>query len=358
MSGSKSVLQLTDCQASVVVIDSYLYGRIVVAPWNIISYNLFSRDAGPNIFGTEPWYYYLLNGALNLNILMPMALASLPALAITVAVEPKRISVSQPGHSSSSLLLAFRLLPFYLWFAVLTLQPHKEERFMFPAFPLICFQAAVTLTLARGWMQHAYVKITNAPYNAARSSIFSTNTSLVVMLTTIISVARILALQHYFKAPMTALFHFQYSELPALAIQRYPHQYPKLSVTNFTNAQEQMDLSPLGSLNLTLCYGQEWYRYPSSFLLPSQVRLEFIQSEFTGQLPQHYDTRPQHQRRSHSIRALQSITSASPSGFNIVNVQEKSLEVRLCSLGRQDADCATDAAIFMLLPDRPGFPAS
>lgn len=38
---------------------------------------------------------------------------------------------------------------------------------MFPAYPLICFNAAVTLYLARGWLEVAYIKITALPYEAS-----------------------------------------------------------------------------------------------------------------------------------------------------------------------------------------------
>jgi alpha-1,2-mannosyltransferase len=34
-----------------------------------------------------------------------------------------------------------------------------------------------------------------------------------------------------------------------------------------------------------VCLGKEWYRFPSSYLLPDGVRPKFIKSEFTGLLP-------------------------------------------------------------------------
>lgn len=42
---------------------------------------------------------------------------------------------------------------------------------------------------------------------------------------------------------------------------------------------------------INVCYGKEWYRYPSSFFLPtsSRYRMRFIRSEFKGQLPKLYD---------------------------------------------------------------------
>lgn len=140
----------------------------MIVPWNIISYNLFSKAGGPKLYGTEPWYYYLLNGALNANILLPLALLSVPAVLLTAALEPKRLLITKPGQSSAAILLAMRALPFYIWFGILSVQPHKEERFMFPAFPLICSNAALTLGLVRGAMEALYVKVTRAPFRVGK----------------------------------------------------------------------------------------------------------------------------------------------------------------------------------------------
>ena len=34
-----------------------------------------------------------------------------------------------------------------------------------------------------------------------------------------------------------------------------------------------------------LCYGKEWYRYPSSYFVPKGMRTRFVKSEFDGLLP-------------------------------------------------------------------------
>lgn len=51
-----------------VAIDSMHYGRLVIAPFNIVKYNVFG-GAGPNLYGTEPLSYYLINGFLNFNFI-------------------------------------------------------------------------------------------------------------------------------------------------------------------------------------------------------------------------------------------------------------------------------------------------
>lgn len=59
-----------------VKIDSDTYGRVVIAPLNIVLYNVFSSSRGPDLYGTEPWHFYFVNGFLNFNFVFPLALVS------------------------------------------------------------------------------------------------------------------------------------------------------------------------------------------------------------------------------------------------------------------------------------------
>lgn len=49
------------------ILDSLHFGRLVIAPWNLVKYNVFG-GAGPDLYGTEPWSFYFINGFLNFNI--------------------------------------------------------------------------------------------------------------------------------------------------------------------------------------------------------------------------------------------------------------------------------------------------
>ena len=157
----------------VVGIDSLAYGKLTIVPWNIVKYNIFGGTGrGPDLYGTSPWHFYISNLLLNFNYLLPLALLSLPALSITYLVDRKRLGFTNPTNEQSSpfTLLALRLAPFYLWLVILTAQAHKEERFMFPAYPLLCFNAAVTLYLMRGWMEVAFIKVTKSPYQVCEAN--------------------------------------------------------------------------------------------------------------------------------------------------------------------------------------------
>lgn len=155
-------------------IDTLAYGHLAIVPWNIIHYNIFGgSERGPELYGTSPWYFYILNLTLNFNILVPLSLISLPALFITSIFDRKRLGISTGSEQSSPfLILGVRLMPLYIWMGILSLQAHKEERFMFPAYPVLCFNAAVALYLMRGWLEVFYIKLTNSPYKVGIFLIF------------------------------------------------------------------------------------------------------------------------------------------------------------------------------------------
>jgi alpha-1,2-mannosyltransferase len=162
-------------QIPVVAIDSIAYGKLAIVPWNIVKYIIFGgAERGPDLYGTSPWNFYLLNLILNFNVLTLFALLSLPSLGVTYFIDRKRLGLVKPSADQSSpfTVLALRLAPFYLWTAILTSQAHKEERFMFPAYPLLCFNAAVTLYLVRGWLETAFISFTKSPYRVSRNHLF------------------------------------------------------------------------------------------------------------------------------------------------------------------------------------------
>jgi alpha-1,2-mannosyltransferase len=45
--------------------------------------------------------------------------------------------------------MSFKLAPFYLWLAIFSLQAHKEERFLYVAYPLVALNAAIAIYLVR-----------------------------------------------------------------------------------------------------------------------------------------------------------------------------------------------------------------
>ena len=59
-----------------ILIDSYYYGKLTIASLNIVMYNVWNDSS--NLYGTEPWTYYLFNGFLNFNFIFIAALLVWP----------------------------------------------------------------------------------------------------------------------------------------------------------------------------------------------------------------------------------------------------------------------------------------
>lgn len=94
------------------VLDTNMYGKLVIAPLNIVKYNVFTSH-GPDLYGTEPWTYYLVNGTLNFNILFILALLSPILILMTLKIQDR---------IREQLVIIGTVL---IWLFVFIIQPHK-----------------------------------------------------------------------------------------------------------------------------------------------------------------------------------------------------------------------------------------
>ncbi|SNX87780.1 related to ALG9 - mannosyltransferase [Melanopsichium pennsylvanicum] len=313
----------------ILAVDTLAYGKLSFVPLNTVLYNLFSqgRGAGPELYGTEPFTFYFSNLFLNFNIFFLLALLSLPLLLVSARLDPRRFQRPAPeakkGHAStanpSSLfsLALLRIAPFYMWFIVLCVQAHKEERFMYPAYTLLCMNAAVSLHIIRTLAEVIFVKVTNSPYRASKSSLFTSITSSVLVVGVLLGVLRSVGQLNNYHGPFDVLFHFEGYELPRVIADKFPEslnpavkQRIARGLSPVATEQEKdyndrgygaenkgvsvdltIDLTPLTTLDkpIRLCYGKEWHRFPTHFLVPAGVEVEWIKSEFSGILPKHFD---------------------------------------------------------------------
>ncbi|VDL82642.1 unnamed protein product [Nippostrongylus brasiliensis] len=284
---------------SLLTVDSYYYGKRVLAPLNIVLYNVFSEH-GPDLYGVEPLSYYLKNLALNWNLAAFLVPCAIPLSAINylyswkASAEHKKWGI--PVHPTywrhySSLFLLF--CSFSLWCMIFFVQPHKEERFLFPIYPLIALLAAVSLDSIERLVSR---------FLPSLSSI-----SWVVLLGFVLaSMSRTYALHRNFSAHIEV--------------------YKSLN-EHLMDHQHQLDFSIRGD-PLRVCVGKEWYRFPSSFFLPQMavdarsrkrgVQLHFLKSEFAGLLPKYY---PQGK--------IPFITRRIPTEMNDMNQEEMSRYVPL-----------------------------
>ena len=230
-----------------IAIDSEKYGRIVSAPLNIVKYNVLTEH-GPDLYGTEPWTFYLFNGILNFNGAFILATLVLPLQFLVRAFIPIK-------ESSKRFLPVYVVhLALHLWLLVFGLQPHKEERFLFPIYPLLCLAAASSLDCIQKLYFFACVREKIRHYLDHSQWI----SVIVLGIFGTLSLSRVLAIYHNYHAPMDVWMHV--AHLPQMQNNIDMHEKP-----------------------FSVCVGKEWYRYPSSFFLPgNNWDMKFIRSEFKG----------------------------------------------------------------------------
>lgn len=94
-----------------------------------------------------------------------------------------------------------------------------------------------------------------------------------------------------------------------------------------SKAEFTIQLEPLAALDLRLCLGKEWHRFPSSWLVPDEVETRFIESEFKGILPKVWEA-----GGNGTAGIWGRATGVLPSGMNDRNLEERDRYVRILIL--------------------------
>jgi len=267
------------------LVNLFFYKKLVIVSWNIVNYNIFSSDRGPDLYGTEPWTFYFKNLILNFNIWFILAMLALPLFVLAKVVVP-----SNQGISSGLRTIVFTA-PFYMWLAIFTSQPHKEERFMYPAYPFLALNASLSLHIILTAIGSSD-RTTLVGKIPARLKVLAVGS--VLGLSTLLSAGRVFGQYSGFSAPLKI--------------------YDPL----------RSDVGRNGDL---VCLGKEWYRFPSSYFLPRDMHAKFVRSEFRGLLPGEFS-------EARTGFGFWSGTWLPTSGFNDRNEEDltKYVELPMCSL--------------------------
>jgi len=228
-------------QALVMWTDRKYYGVWTSPTYNIFTYN--AAAGGDELYGVEPVSYYAKNLLLNLNAAAPLGLLALPVYLLLPSLQKQQ--ALRLDWNVVSMLLS---LP--AWLAVTVPRPHKEERFLFPVYPVLVFGAVLTVDTV---LSRVLLPLTTTSVQQRRRRRMFVHT-LVWIPVVAVSLGRTAALwKYYSRAPLRI-----YSALPSSATAT------------------------------VVCTCGEWYRFPSSFYLPSPgtASLGFLPSSFQGQLPQ------------------------------------------------------------------------
>ncbi|KAH8123573.1 Alg9-like mannosyltransferase family-domain-containing protein [Trichoderma asperelloides] len=270
-------------------VNLFFYKKPVVVSWNIVKYNIFSKTGGPDLYGTEPWTFYFKNLTLNFNIWFILALSVLPLFLLQ-----KAFSASSQRLSSGLRTVIF-ITPFYMWLGIFTAQPHKEERFMYPAYPFLALNAALSLHIILSAIGNSNPKtlIGKIPGRLKLLAV-----GLVLFLSLDIAIARIYGIYSAYSAPLKVYSPLWGDE-----------------GGNTYGAEED-----------NVCFGKEWYRFPTSYFLPRNMHAKFLRSDFRGLLPGEFS-------EAQTGFGFWSGTWLPTSGLNDRNEEDlgKYVEPRMCS---------------------------
>lgn len=178
----------------------------------------------------------------------------LALLALPLFMLQKILAPSKMGFQSGLRTVVF-VTPFYLWLFIFTLQPHKEERFMYPAYPFLAINAALSTHIL---LQAFGTPDRNKLMGKIPPGLRLTIATLVMLLSINIGLARVYSVYSAYSAPMSL--------------------YGPLGTG-------RPGESGIGGSGDSVCFGKEWYRFPSSYFLPRDMHAKFIPSEFRGLLP-------------------------------------------------------------------------
>lgn len=144
--------------AVTVCIDSHMYQKPTFPALNILLYNAVgATSGGDELYGVEPAAYYVKNLLLTMGPAAPLAALSplgLPLHFLFVAPMDIRMATAATTapaaagpsvwRSDGFLCLVALWLSGASWLGLLFSRPHKEDRFLYPAYPVVLLAAAVT----------------------------------------------------------------------------------------------------------------------------------------------------------------------------------------------------------------------
>lgn len=251
-----------------ILIDKIFYGTWKASLWNFVLYNVVGGGHS-ELYGIEGPFYYFKNGFNQLQLVLPLALL-MPILSFIYSTAIKFNHQKQSnkgkdvfaprqenGNKSPDARLLLCISPCFVWLGAISMLPHKEERFLYVVYPLLCLGSAAALDLV-------FMLFSNLFGSRVSRLGLTVSVSLMVML----SLSRSFALYRNYSAPM-----YVYQKLPN-----------EVQETQLSGKEKENDL-------VNVCVGAEWYRFPSSFFLPGpHYRLRFLKSGFDGLLPRAFNT--------------------------------------------------------------------
>ena len=337
----------------VAAFDAVAYGRLTSPLWNVFRYN--ATEGGDELYGVEPWTFYAKNLLLNANVGFLLFLGLVPIVAVRAL-----LGTGDPRASSAALLS--QAAPAALWLGLLLSRPHKEERFLFPALPSLYVAAAVALDEAAAIAAKLGARV--AAPAATRNAVRGTAVAAALLF----GLSRVAATTEYYARPQMAAWAFAgraAAQVPGNATvcvggerRPEPRNDDSTSLRRECPARARSGASIHASRTLREMIARpeisrnewkrprsdpfalpRWHRYASTFSLPPNARLGFVETRFDGQLPRLYGA------QAPGFAASLGVAAADVSAhFNAENAERP---------GSYVAPAACDVAVDLRLGDDP-----
>ena len=299
-------------------------------------------SGGDELYGVEPTSYYIKNLFLTLGpswVLLPLSPLGVYCMLRFVWSRAENYGwTSKSAADDANTCVVVIWSSALLWLGVLFSRPHKEDRFMYPVYPLVLLIGAITV---HGLVQAAlYYALEKAPvvrgavttYEiSATNTVFKTRISwlvygLFIAVSGVCGISRCasnynnyhgyISLWEGFQDRMMSTYYVNREERSeAVGIQA--HSRVSSTVSKIANSHSQ--LASMKYINRYVCMGGDWYTFPSHYFMPkdivssntttiktkagtalniqtsitseaytNQFRLAYIRDNFHGLLPQYF----------------------------------------------------------------------
>jgi alpha-1,2-mannosyltransferase len=298
----KRVLCYIICiQMMVMIVDYKYYEKIISPTWNIFVYNtgFFAQLDNDNaagmigrdeLYGVEDASYYIKNLILNWNIASILGVFALPFVILRWFVKRNLFTNNSENSKNDDWekkreiqMHILVLLPMILWMGIVFPRPHKEERFLFPIYPMLALGTAIVIDqvlemtcihkLVYNILNGKGLSFRDKEENATKIFMKVICGAFLLAPIAMISISRSMVLADGYTAPLKV-----YTHLHNYMLNEQAHEMIKGGSTS----------SASSSVPKIVCTGGEWYRFPSSYHLPGNTQLAFLKSSFLGQLPQQF----------------------------------------------------------------------
>jgi len=294
------ILSVVFVQTAVFLLDHHFYAKWTSPTINILMYNAIG-GSGDELYGIEPISYYIKNLFLNLSVAWPLAAISPAVYLVSFLVKKRTAGTTTTDGKIRGVVLHVQAV---IWLAILFSRPHKEERFLYPIYPLIAYIAGNTLDHILRILSGLFgAPPPRTPRQKKAGKPGSPAAPWVEVVKSVLLVICMLGGLMLFSARVASNYN-NFSGYIKLWSHAHTHILSNTIThtvgtgnnninnnnnnNNNNNHHQQQHQHEGQQALLNVCTGSEWYQFPSHFFLPDCARLQYVRDGFGGELPQHF----------------------------------------------------------------------